>query len=343
MGYKKITALVITALTALSVSAPGFADTALKGELVDPIWAGNQQIVVGEAKTIGLEYYLVNVADGSAKVVIPEEKNATEVAASSDGMMIAYTNDNGDIFKMNLSDMKEEKISSDNEPKTELAWAADGRKLYFLKGEKLDAISVITLATKKTADVLADKVAYKSDLYLSSNGKRLIYTVTNAGTTDAATLAVSAKGTEPQIYRLDLTQKDAKPLKMTSSLDNKSYSFLTDSGAVIYLSTDPNSPANKSVARLTSSDGKSSSAMTAVENPRQTMVTPDGNAWSLTVNTAGKQMVYNIAAKAERFEIPMDIKEITLSPDANKAIVLLPGTDSPSLQIVSKTGSKTLN
>lgn len=343
MGYKKITALVITALMAISASAPGFADTALKGELADPIWVGNQQIVVGEVKTLGLEYYLVNATDGSAKVVIPEEKNATEVAASSDGMMIAYTNDNGDIFKMNLSDMKEEKISSDNEPKTELNWSTDGKKLFFLKGEKLDAISAITLETKKTADILADKVAYKSDLYISPNGKRLIYTVTNAGTTDATTLAISAKGTEPQIYRLDLTQKDAKPLKMTSSLDNKSYSVLAGSGAVIYLSTDPNNPESKSVARMTSSDGKSGSIMAEVNNPRQTMATPDGNAWCLTVNADGKQMVYNVAARVERFEIPMEAQEITLSPDANKAIVLIPGTDSPSLQIVSKTGSKKLN
>lgn len=343
MGYKKITALVITALVAVSVSAPGFADTTLKGDLVEPVWVGNQQIVVGSVKTVGLEYYLVNAVDGSSKVVIPEEKNATEVAASADGTMIAYTNDNGDIFKMNLSDMKEEKISSDNEPKAELIWSGDSQKVFFLKGEKLDVISAVTVATKKTADVLADKVAYKSDLFVSFNGKRLIYTVTNAGTTDATTLAVSTKGTEPQIYRLDLTQKNAKPMKMTSSLDNKSYSFLTESGAVIYLSTDPSSPVNKSVARITSSDGKSNSVMTALDNARQTMATPDGNAWSLTVNGSGKQMVYNIAANAERFEVPVTVQEITLSPDANKAIVILPGKDSSNLQIISKTGTKTLN
>lgn len=228
-------------------------------------------------------------------------KNATEVSASYDGTLIAYTNDNGDIFKMNLNDMKEEENQFGQRAENRACMGSRWQQGVFPEGEKLDAISAITVATKISADVLADKVAYKSDLYISPSGKRRSTRLPNAGTTDATTLAVSAKGTEPQIYRLDLTQKGAKPVKMTSSLDNKSYSVLAESGSVIYLSTDPGSPGNKSVVRTTSSDGKSSNVLVEVNAPVRPSATPDGNAWCLTVNADGKQMVYNVAARAERF------------------------------------------
>lgn len=236
----KFRAMAIALVSALSLSSLSFAAAApLSGDFEDPAWAGNQALVAKKVADEGTQYYLIHT-DGSSKLLLDSSANATEVSVSKDGSKIAYVNDNGDIYVMDMATSKSDLVTSDHDPKMELQFNDSGSKIYFLAGDKIDKLSVIDLSEKKTTALVSDGVAYKSDLRVSADESKAAYVVTAAGKVDETSgeYGVDSKGTEPQIYSVNLNGTD-KPVKLTDSTDNKVFTNMTQNNEVIYVSADP--------------------------------------------------------------------------------------------------------
>ncbi len=236
----KLKTMAIVLVSVFSLSSFNFAAAApLSGDFEDPTWAGDKALVVKQVEAEGTQYHLV-YTDGSSKRLMDSQMNATEVAASRDGLKLAYVNDNGDIYLMNTTTLQTELLTSDHDPKMELQFNAAGTKLYFLAGDKIEKLAVINLSDKKMSILVSDGVAYKSDLSISEDESKAAYVVTAAGKVDETSgeFAVDSKGTEPQVYSANLNGTD-KPVKLTSSGDNKVFTTIGKDNEILYVSADP--------------------------------------------------------------------------------------------------------
>lgn len=255
-------ALALSMAALLSLSSLSFATTsqmnkeASLGNVVNqPNWLNQEQLLVKAETETGFEYYRLGM-NGEKKLLLAASVNATEVTESSDGKRLAYVNDNGELFILDLSSMAIKKVSVDNEPKMELQFSADNSKLYYLMGEKIDQIAMMDLGTEKQTILLGDKVSYKSDLQISVDGTKAMYIVTKAGTVNDKdeSYAVDTKGTEPQLNLLDLSTTAAKPIQITTNLDNKVYPRFVANNEIVYISSD-DAHVNMSLMHL-NADGK---------------------------------------------------------------------------------------
>ena len=246
MKFKK---MALALASVMAFSSLGFAGAAplnsfaaaapLTGTISNPVWAGTDKLVVEAMTDSGNEYYLLGV-NGSYEQIVKATANATELAVAADGSKAAYVNDNGDLFLINLATKVETKISTENEPKLELQFNEAGTKLYFLYGEKIDKVNVFNLSDNKMTTLLSDTVAYKSDLKVSKDESKIVYAVTKAGKVDETNEAytVDSKGTEPQLFYFSLSA-GAKPIQITTALDNKIFTNFTMDNGIVYISANP--------------------------------------------------------------------------------------------------------
>jgi hypothetical protein len=99
--------------------------------------------------------------------------------------------------------------------------------------------------------IVDDKVNYKSDLFVHSDNKQLLYTVTKTSkvTTDTSgvkegedlpdfEVVIDPTGTEPQLFSYDSAAATPAVKALTTSLENKTFSTMLSNGSVVYLSTD---------------------------------------------------------------------------------------------------------
>lgn len=295
-------ALALSMVTLLTLSSLNFAATSqidkgvsLGNVVNQPNWLSNEELLVKSETENGFEYYRLGL-NGEEKLILSSSANATEVAESSDGTQLAYVNDNGELFILNINSQGLKKLSVDNEPKMELQFSADGSKLYFLMGEKIDQIVMMDLSTGKQTILLADKVSYKSDLQISSDGSTAMYVVTKAGTVNDKdeSYTVDVKGTEPQLSILDLATAGAKPMQVTTSLDNKVYPRFTANKEIVYISGDELHE-NMSLMHL-NADGKGSRYFVNHLDVSQAIVLEDGTLVVVGESSNYKKSVFKVAA-----------------------------------------------
>ena len=313
----KALALSLTTLMALSsfnfAAVPQTkAATPLTGTVNQPNWFGNEQLLVKSETETGFAYYQLGL-NGESKLVLQDTMNATEVAEHASGNLIAYVNDNGDLYLQDVKAQSVKKLSTDNEPKMELQFSTDGSKLYFLMGEKIDQLVMIDLASGKQTILLADKVAYKSDLQISVDGTKALYVVTKAGTVNDKdeSYTVDAKGTEPQLNVLDLAATASKPVQVTTSLDNKVFPRFTQDNKIVYVSTF----ADKDGMPLMQMNADGSGIRTLVNHLEvsQVLVLNDGALLVVGENASFKKALFKVAANGSTQKIvtlPVDTLEI---------------------------------
>lgn len=302
-------ALALSLTTLMALSSFNFAavpqtktGVTLSGIVNQPNWFGHEQLVVKSETDSGFAYYQLGL-DGQSKLLLQASVNATEVSEHESGSLLAYVNDNGELYLQDLKAQSIKKISIDNEPKMELQFSNDGSKLYFLMGEKIDQIVVIDLASGKQTVLLADKVAYKSDLQISADGTKALYAVTKAGTVNDKdeSFAVDAKGTEPQLHMVDLTAAAPKSVQLTTSLDNKVFPKFTQDNKIVYVSA----YADKDGMSLMQMNSDGSGLKTLVNHLEvsQVLVLNDGTLLVVGENASFKKSLFKVAANGSTQKI----------------------------------------
>lgn len=283
----------------------------LEGTVNEPRWLNAETLLVKVVTDLGFEYHKLSL-NGHSELLIKATSNTTELAESPDGKKIAYVNDNGDVFLMELATQKEIKISSDNEPKMELQFSADGSKLYFLMGEKIDRVAVIQLSDQKLSLMVDDKVAYKSDLQISKDGTKAFYAVTKAGKVDEVNDAftVDSKGTEPQYNLADLTAVAAKPVQLTGTTDNKIYGRFLSDNSTVFISADPDK-AGMPLKQI-SADGKIKFLVSHLD-VYEALITTDGSLLIVGESSSFKKSLFSVDANGRT-------KHIAVLPEGTSAV-----------------------
>ncbi|GIP49500.1 hypothetical protein J53TS2_30910 [Paenibacillus sp. J53TS2] len=245
--------------------------------------------------------------------------NLTGAALSPDLTTAAFTDENGALFLINTGNGTVKKLGSDTTVKTDLTWSADGKKIYFIQGDKQEKIAYISLDTAQVTEVLADKVENKAEVQVSPDEKKLVYFVNvtgkaetdKEGTEESLTIDYSKAGT--QVYSLELGKKDAKPVQLTKELDNKLYLSLLSDGSAAYISADPDGATDGSVLKLISADGTKISNLVAdadvlssrVVNGKLVILAEDANGSHLfeVAPTGAKTELYGTKASVSEWSV----------------------------------------
>ncbi|AIQ65186.1 hypothetical protein PSTEL_20740 [Paenibacillus stellifer] len=300
-----------------------------QGEFSTPQWAADGTILAtleGDAE----QMYKLSATPGTYRV-LESDGQASGFAVSADRSQGAFTDETGQLYVINLSNGQIKALGTDTSVKTDLAWAADGKTLYFVQGDKQEKLAKVSVDTGEITTVLADKVENKSELGISPDGTKAVYIVNITGTAkndadsteDSLTVDYSKAG--EQLYTLDLTAKDAAPAAITTSDDNKLYPEIANDGTVTYLSADPNGNALNTLKSV-KTDKTAANLQLDIE---PNWIEQAGSSLVVSGTAAdGSSRIYSIAAtgaKTELFRTTESVSEVAVSADGSKLAVTING------------------
>lgn len=208
----------------------------LKGTNTNPQWINSSSLLVTNEEDSALK--LIHVQ--SRKVVSSISQH--DAVVSPDGQYIAYVNEDGLLYVMNLANGQAKQISNDDDVKVELTWSKDSKRLYFIHGSNNEAISMVSIATGAVTKIVDDKIKYKSDLHLSPDETKILYTVAKEAKTNYTddqktdVDSIDTAGADPQLFMVDLTSDNKQSVQLTNSADNKINSNFVSNNQIIYLS-----------------------------------------------------------------------------------------------------------
>ncbi|WP_310551401.1 LpqB family beta-propeller domain-containing protein [Paenibacillus glufosinatiresistens] len=209
----------------------------------DTLRGAADSVIATREDATGTEVYRFSPVPGSYSLLTADER-AADFTVSPDGRFGAFTDDTGQLSLINLATGAISPAGTDTSVKTDLFWSADGSRIYVIQGDKQEKLAAVDASTGALTELLADKVENKSELRVSADGTRAVYIVNLTGTAknDAdsteASLTIDYSQAGEQLYSLDLTKKDAKPVQLTNTPDNKLFPELLADGSVVYLSAD---------------------------------------------------------------------------------------------------------
>lgn len=208
----------------------------LKGTNTNPQWVNSSLLLVTNEEDSTLK--LIHVQ--SRKVVSSISQH--DAVVSPDGQYIAYVSEDGLLYVMNLANGQTKQISNDDDVKVELTWSKDSKRLYFIHGSNNEAISMVSIDTGNITKIVDDKIKYKSDLHLSPDETKIVYTVAKEAKTNYTddqktdVDSIDTAGADPQLFMVDLTSDNKQPMQLTNSADNKINSNFVSNNQIIYLS-----------------------------------------------------------------------------------------------------------
>ncbi|GAB6991441.1 stalk domain-containing protein [Paenibacillus pini] len=265
--------------------------------------------------------------------LLASDSNAADMAISPNGQWGAYADDKGQLSLISLTGGQTQLLGQDTTVKTDLNWSADGKSIYFVQGDKQEKISYITLDTGKITEVLADKVENKSDVRVSADGKKIVYIVNITGVakndkdSTEDSLSIDYSGAGEQFYSLAVGTKDAKPVQLTTSNDNKLFPILQADGKLLYLSADPDNSNAKNVLKAVNVDGKTQDVINDID-VTVTATNANGQLAVAGIAADGKTKVYTVSAsgsKTEVYSTDADISELSLSVDGSQLVAIVDG------------------
>ncbi|MNO94982.1 translocation protein TolB [compost metagenome] len=300
----------------------------LSGEFDSPFFDASGNVIVSkEDGEIPQLVKIYTTASGNYEIFSSND-NAGGSALSPDRSMAAFTNDNGELFIINTSTGLINKLGTDTSVKTDLVWTQDGKKIYFIQGDKQEKIAYIDVETGKVTSVLADKVENKSEVQVSADQSKLVYFVNvtgkaetdKQGTEESLTIDYSKAGT--QLFSLDVTKKDAKPAQLTNTLDNKLFLSLLSSGEAVYVSADPDGVIENSVLKIISADGAKLTDLAAdidVISAKQV-----SGKLIVLAEASGSSKIYEVSssgAKTELYSTEKGVSEFAVSPTGSIVLI----------------------
>lgn len=329
--YVELTKLVTALggeLQADSSSILSFARPA--GQFDTLHWSADGSLIASQSDAESTLLYKFSQTPGNYDLFSSNE-SAVDYAVSADQQWGAFSDETGQLKLINLSSGVVTSLGKDTSVKTDLVWSNDGKTIYFVQGDKQEKLAQISVETGTVKAILEDKVENKSELRVSADGKTAVYIVNVTGTAkndadsteDSLTVDFSKAG--EQLYKLDLATKDAKPVALTTALDNKLYPEILSNGTVAYLSADPDGNAANSLKTI-AADGTSAAVTLGAEA-----------TWSAGVNTGlvvsgltadGSTVIYSIAngaAPVELYRTADDVSEVSVSKDGSKLAVVSDG------------------
>ncbi|BFH61056.1 stalk domain-containing protein [Paenibacillus azoreducens] len=268
-------------------------------------------------------------ADYSSSL-LSSDNNVPNMVISPSGDTAAYTDETGQLYLIGLFGGQPYKLGSDTSVKMDLVWSADGKKIYFVQGDKQEKISYISIDTGKITELVADKVENKSEVRISADEKKIAYIVNVTGVAQSdkdsteESLKIDYSGAGEQIYTLDLGVKDAKPAALTTSGDNKLYPAFLSDGSVAYLSADSNDNA-KGAIKAVGADGKIRDVIADVDVTLSAAV--NGNVVATGIAADGSNKVYSVVAgaKTELYSTKSDITDLAISADGSYVAIVADG------------------
>ena len=159
----------------------GFLSTAglVSGDTFDPQWVNNSTILVGNENEEDSRTFLLNTTTKKAVTV-----NGTDLVVSPNGKQAIYADEDGIAILVDLVSKKAKKLNEEeNDSKSDFVWSKDGKKAYFIQGDKLQKVGSINIADGAVTTIPSDSLNHKSDLRLSVDGNKLLYTVAKEGVT----------------------------------------------------------------------------------------------------------------------------------------------------------------
>lgn len=307
-----------------------------------PRWVDSHSVVVNKDDADTTEIYKLSLVDNKNEIVSTND-SATTAVVSPNGKYGAFTDEEGKLFFIDYAIGKVSKWSDDSSVKTDLIWSADSSTLFFAQGDKQEKLASISFNGGSVKSLLADKVENKSDIRVSNDGSKLLYSVsiTGVASTDKdsteESLKIDYSGAGVQLYSLDLTKKDAKPVQLTKGKDNKIFANLLADGRVVYISADPEGKAVNDVLKVITADGKSVTDLVADANVVWDTVTAKGNLFVATQSQAGTK-VYAVKADGTKTEVASSAAQLTdfaVSEDETQIAAIADG------KVVILNGSKT--
>ncbi|QJC52442.1 hypothetical protein HGI30_13305 [Paenibacillus albicereus] len=316
------------------VTALGASWSGVSGELkietldlldsVDTVqWAGGRLIASVTTEDGRLDY-LVDPATGASAQLLTSN-GASELVVSPDGASAAFADADGAVRVIDLPTLTMRKLGTDTSIKSNLQWAADGKQLIFLQGDKTSVIAAISLEDGKVSKVLDDKVEYKGDL--SVNGSGLTYSVVKTGkvTADANKdvslddVAIDMAGTSPQLFDLALGSADAKPAALTKGDEDKLFIQRSASGTVYYVKAGD----ENTISTLISQKGEQSK--TAFDKEDVLEAVQAGGYIGILTETSVYVLDESTDAVTKLAAAPEGASGLTLAKDGKGAAVIVDG------------------
>lgn len=301
-----------------------------EGEFDTLRWTADGNLIANKSDAETTQLYKFGTTPGNYEFFSSND-GAVGFAVSADQQWGAFTDETGQLKLINLFSGVISPLGKDTNVKTDLVWSPDGKKIYFIQGDKQEKIAQISVDTGTVKTILEDKVENKSELRVSSDEKSVVYIVNVTGVAkndadsseDSLTIDYSMAG--EQIYRLDITVKDAKPAALTKELDNKLYPEISANGSVVYLSADPEGNA-ANILKLIGTDGTSSTI--ALDAEVNWAAGVSGGLIASGLAADGSTVIYNISAagtRTELFRTAEDVTEVSASHDGSKLAVVSSG------------------
>jgi Tol biopolymer transport system component len=331
---------------------------------VNPRWIDAENLLVTYVTNKGEKDYIFNTKSKSKTPLLGEDVNEADAVISPDAKKVAYADENNEVYVADLESKQTTKVSGDDHAiKSELQWAPAGDKLYYLEGDKTNVVAELTISTGKIKKIVNDNVNYKSNLRVSNDGVKFLYTVTPEGkiTADSiseetadkaadANIKVDTAGTETQLYVY--YNGSSKPEQIAKTKDNKSFADMLPDRTVVYVSTDVENEEKLPVIKVITNNGKDTKDLVSDLGIMQSLVTGDGRLVVLAVDQSGKKAIYEINAstgeKKKLYDADDSVNQLFYSSngkhlavsmtgdEGDKVGVLIPGYNSYSLDDITK-------
>ncbi|MHA6533650.1 stalk domain-containing protein [Paenibacillus sp. BAC0078] len=329
--YVELTKLVLALGGELQADDQTIMSFARPEGLFDTLhWNANGNVIANKSDSDTAQIIKFSEYPGDYEVFSSND-SALDFAVSADQKWGAFSDETGQLKLINLASGAISSLGTDTSVKTDLVWSEDGKTIYFIQGDKQEKIAQASVETGAVKTVLEDKVENKSELRISPDGKNAVYIVNVTGvakndadsTEDSLSVDYSKAG--EQLYKLDLATKDAKPVALTTELDNKLYPEILANGNVVYLSADPDGNAANTLKSI-GADGKISNIALDVE-----ALWAEGTTAGLIVSGAaadGSTTIYSINAngdKTQLFHTSEDVSEVSASHDGSKLAIVSDG------------------